>query len=786
VPTLYSIAAATLGNGSLFMEIFNLNKGRLQPNGQRLEDPHSVEPGWILLLPPGASGPGVHLGPLPSTAKASGVVRQHSARSQAAAAASTTAASAGHGSGSLAETVIGGALLVVAAAGLGLVVRRRRRSGSGNRHRKPTHAMDAGPGGDWVRSLATDTPGEPAYLWGATPGAGPSRPASDHVRPVTSTAYQGRPTGSDGPDRPYPDHPSWPASGPGRPVGANGQPVGDPRQPVGAAVGYGQTTSGEGPDWLYPDHPSWPANGPGSPLTPDHPSWPATDLGPPVGVAADYGRTGAPDRPGWPYPDHPSWPASGLSRPLADDDDSGWPATDPRGDEGGPSGPAAHPGGPPAGGGADLPRRERLGAAAAPGVHHDPAPRQPVTQVPPARGRHVRAPVGYSGRPGHDGSADDAQQRWSAQLARTTGPIPQTYYDLAFGDARLQVVLTEAPGADQGWGQPAATNVLQLTGPDTGQQNAVAWHGADPGNADAVRVARQILSDADQHAAEIRLEAAAQAAAIREAAEREAVQIREQAAAETAPIREGAEREAAVIRETADAEAAAIREAAEQGVNALRSAARTMLADLDQMAAYITERFTGPIERITGTKALPAASLSVVPAVAAPAGAPSETPSSQEETYPGGRAAPAAQAASHAMPATAPARPRRQTPKPAAKPARRTETPGRSRQFRIMRVFAGTIAALVVLALGTGAYQLATRGYTTFVFRSAGTGATDNNAVFPGIIPTPKPSPPHHNPTRGAAHGARGPHHGARGAHHGALGAHHHHHRQRGNHAKAG
>ena len=29
VPTLYSIAAATLGNGSLFMEIFNLNKGRL-------------------------------------------------------------------------------------------------------------------------------------------------------------------------------------------------------------------------------------------------------------------------------------------------------------------------------------------------------------------------------------------------------------------------------------------------------------------------------------------------------------------------------------------------------------------------------------------------------------------------------------------------------------------------------------------------------------------------------------------------------------------------------------
>src|SRR5947209_3760506 len=121
VPTLFSIAAATLGNGSRFMEIFNLNKGRLQPNGQRLENPHSVQPGWILLLPPGASGPGVHFGPLPTTAKAtSRVVHRHPPSSQATVAASPAAASAGYGSGTLAETVIGGALLVVAAAGLGL------------------------------------------------------------------------------------------------------------------------------------------------------------------------------------------------------------------------------------------------------------------------------------------------------------------------------------------------------------------------------------------------------------------------------------------------------------------------------------------------------------------------------------------------------------------------------------------------------------------------------------------------------------------------------------------
>ena len=80
MPTLYSIAAATLGNGSLYTEIFKLNKGRLQPNGQRLENPHSVEPGWILLLPPGASGPGVQSGPLAAVARATSRVSTPGAR----------------------------------------------------------------------------------------------------------------------------------------------------------------------------------------------------------------------------------------------------------------------------------------------------------------------------------------------------------------------------------------------------------------------------------------------------------------------------------------------------------------------------------------------------------------------------------------------------------------------------------------------------------------------------------------------------------------------------------
>src|SRR5579859_4824704 len=190
VPTLYSIAAATLGSGSLFMDIFNLNKGRLQPNGQRMESPRSVEPGWILVLPLDASGPGVHFGPLPTTApgrgrgagsKTASPVHNRSRRGQANAPASAAAASPNGGSATIAETVIGGALLVFAVAGLGLVLRRRRADG-GNR-RRPSHARAQGPGGDWAGRAGTGASGHDSR----TPGTG-------------------------GPGWPYRDQPSWPAS----------------------------------------------------------------------------------------------------------------------------------------------------------------------------------------------------------------------------------------------------------------------------------------------------------------------------------------------------------------------------------------------------------------------------------------------------------------------------------------------------------------------------------------------------------------------------------------------
>src|SRR5262245_36937755 len=63
---LFDIAARTLGDGRRYPEIFELNKGRLQPDGQRLEDPAVINAGWVLLLPADAGGRGVQQGILPT------------------------------------------------------------------------------------------------------------------------------------------------------------------------------------------------------------------------------------------------------------------------------------------------------------------------------------------------------------------------------------------------------------------------------------------------------------------------------------------------------------------------------------------------------------------------------------------------------------------------------------------------------------------------------------------------------------------------------------------------
>lgn len=66
--TLYGIARCTLGDGSRYLEIFELNEGVRQDDGGRLTDPSILRVGWLLGLPPEippGPGPGPGPGPAP-------------------------------------------------------------------------------------------------------------------------------------------------------------------------------------------------------------------------------------------------------------------------------------------------------------------------------------------------------------------------------------------------------------------------------------------------------------------------------------------------------------------------------------------------------------------------------------------------------------------------------------------------------------------------------------------------------------------------------------------------
>ncbi|GAB7052387.1 hypothetical protein JCM9534A_75130 [Catenuloplanes indicus JCM 9534] len=63
---LTEIAVKFLGRGSRSAEIYNLNAGRVQPDGTGLTDPAKLTKGWSLVLPWDAVGTGVQYGLLPS------------------------------------------------------------------------------------------------------------------------------------------------------------------------------------------------------------------------------------------------------------------------------------------------------------------------------------------------------------------------------------------------------------------------------------------------------------------------------------------------------------------------------------------------------------------------------------------------------------------------------------------------------------------------------------------------------------------------------------------------
>ncbi|MGW3690454.1 hypothetical protein [Streptomyces sp. NPDC005125] len=123
---LFSIAERTLGDGNRFKEIFELNKGRLQPDGTALRVPTSITEGWILQLPPDARGPGVKEGALPTKVPAPGAEAPATVAATQPSAVSTAApATADSSTGSLVLMIGVGCALVVGAAAGTLMLRRR-------------------------------------------------------------------------------------------------------------------------------------------------------------------------------------------------------------------------------------------------------------------------------------------------------------------------------------------------------------------------------------------------------------------------------------------------------------------------------------------------------------------------------------------------------------------------------------------------------------------------------------------------------------------------------------
>src|SRR5699024_1968558 len=53
---LWDIAERTMGEGRRYHDIFELNKGRDQPDGQELTLARLIQPGWLLVMPEDATG----------------------------------------------------------------------------------------------------------------------------------------------------------------------------------------------------------------------------------------------------------------------------------------------------------------------------------------------------------------------------------------------------------------------------------------------------------------------------------------------------------------------------------------------------------------------------------------------------------------------------------------------------------------------------------------------------------------------------------------------------------
>ncbi|GAB4086060.1 hypothetical protein GCM10028784_26900 [Myceligenerans cantabricum] len=112
VEYLHLLAERFLGDGERYPEIFELNEGRVQPDGGALTDPQTVQVGWVLQLPADARGGGLEFGPLPGPS---------------ATAAAAPEESGGTGSVLVPALVVIAALAVVGGLVTGTVLLLRRR-----------------------------------------------------------------------------------------------------------------------------------------------------------------------------------------------------------------------------------------------------------------------------------------------------------------------------------------------------------------------------------------------------------------------------------------------------------------------------------------------------------------------------------------------------------------------------------------------------------------------------------------------------------------------------------
>lgn len=104
--TLWDIAERSLGDPFQWKQIFELNKGRLMADGERLTDADLIRPGWTLLMPDHAKGPDVRIVQGPGAASQAG--GRHAATPTAGADASAVSAGeTGSETGSETGTVTG-------------------------------------------------------------------------------------------------------------------------------------------------------------------------------------------------------------------------------------------------------------------------------------------------------------------------------------------------------------------------------------------------------------------------------------------------------------------------------------------------------------------------------------------------------------------------------------------------------------------------------------------------------------------------------------------------------